>query len=102
MGVMYYAVVILRKVNVKNGIIHLFIFDSIQLWNKDASKNIRGHAMNINNKCDMKIITLEDAASKINSGDRVWAGGYLSVPVCFLHELGKRACDLENTTLYSG
>ncbi|HFD0647975.1 acetyl-CoA hydrolase/transferase family protein [Vibrio parahaemolyticus] len=99
---MYYAVVILRKVNVKNGIIHLFIFDSIQLWNKDASKNIRGHAMNINNKCDMKIITLEDAASKINSGDRVWAGGYLSVPVCFLHELGKRACDLENTTLYSG
>ncbi|HIF9324982.1 TPA: acetyl-CoA hydrolase/transferase family protein [Photobacterium damselae] len=58
--------------------------------------------MNVYNNCDNKIISLEDAANKIKSGDNVWAGGYLSVPVCFLQELSKKASNLENTTLYAG
>ncbi|MEF1220142.1 4-hydroxybutyrate CoA-transferase, partial [Photobacterium damselae] len=66
------------------------------------SKNIRGHTMDVYNNCDNKIISLEDAANKIESGDNVWAGGYLSVPVRFLQELSKKASELEGTTLYAG
>ncbi|MDF2152813.1 acetyl-CoA hydrolase/transferase C-terminal domain-containing protein [Vibrio sp. CAU 1672] len=49
-----------------------------------------------------KLITLQQAASKIQSGDKIWAGGYLSVPVALLRELDKTALELEGTELYSG
>ncbi|MDG3086143.1 hypothetical protein P7F88_08535 [Vibrio hannami] len=36
-----------------------------------------------------KIISLESAVGKIESGDKIWAGGLLSMPVIFLQELDK-------------
>ncbi|MGF1684572.1 acetyl-CoA hydrolase/transferase family protein [Photobacterium minamisatsumaniensis] len=49
-----------------------------------------------------KLITLQQAAGKIQSGDKIWAGGYLSVPVALLRELDKVALELNGTELYSG
>lgn len=49
-----------------------------------------------------KLISMADAASKIKSGNKIWAGGYLSVPVLFLQELEKTALSLQGTELYSG
>ncbi|EAS43728.1 4-hydroxybutyrate CoA-transferase [Photobacterium profundum] len=54
------------------------------------------------NNYESKLISLADAASKIDSGDKIWAGGYLSVPVLFLKELEKIAMMLKGTELYSG
>lgn len=54
------------------------------------------------NKYNDKLITNSDAVKKIKSGDNVWAGGYLSVPVSFLRELDNVALQLEGTKLYSG
>ncbi|MGF1759348.1 hypothetical protein L4D76_15680 [Photobacterium sagamiensis] len=49
-----------------------------------------------------KIIPLSDAVNIIKSGDKVWAGGYLSVPVGFLMELDKKALTLDGTDIYAG
>lgn len=49
-----------------------------------------------------KLIPLSDAVSKIKSGDKVWAGGYLSVPVNFLMELDKVALTLDSAEIYAG
>jgi acyl-CoA hydrolase len=54
------------------------------------------------NNYESKLISLADAASEIDSGDKIWAGGYLSVPVLFLKELEKTAMMLKGTELYSG
>jgi len=58
--------------------------------------------MNWKNKYQDKFITLEETAKKIKSGDKVWAGGFLSVPVLALQQLDKVALELEGTELYSG
>jgi len=49
-----------------------------------------------------KLISLAKAAKKIKSGDKIWAGGYLSVPVLALKELDKTALNLNNAELYAG
>ena len=49
-----------------------------------------------------KLVPLSDAVSKIKSGDKIWAGGYLSVPVNFLMELDKVALTLEGAEIYAG
>ncbi len=49
-----------------------------------------------------KLISNEQAVGMIKSGDRIWAGGFLSVPVLFLQQLEKVALKLKNTTLVAG
>ena len=49
-----------------------------------------------------KLVSLSEAAAKIESGHKLWVGGYLSVPVSFLLELEKTALELENAEIYAG
>lgn len=49
-----------------------------------------------------KLVSLAEAAAKIKSGHKLWAGGYLSVPVCFLQALEKTALELDNAEIYAG
>ncbi len=49
-----------------------------------------------------KLIPLNEAATKIQSRDTVWAGGLLSSPILFLLELEKRAQEVQNCELYTG
>ncbi|UGA53667.1 acetyl-CoA hydrolase/transferase family protein [Vibrio sp. VB16] len=58
--------------------------------------------MSWQNSYNDKLISNEKAASMIQSGDKIWGGGFLSVPVLFFQELNKVALELKNTTLYSG
>lgn len=46
-----------------------------------------------------KIGTMDDAASKIESGDVIWIGSALSVPYGFLDKLAERAESLRDVTL---
>lgn len=46
-----------------------------------------------------KIGTLEEAASKIKSGDVVWLGSTMSIPGSFLDKLAERADRLHDVTL---
>ncbi|SUQ28280.1 Propionyl-CoA:succinate CoA transferase [Vibrio vulnificus] len=49
-----------------------------------------------------KIISLESAVGKIESGDKIWAGGLLSMPVIFLQELDKHLTQFHGCELYTG
>ncbi|WP_419811843.1 acetyl-CoA hydrolase/transferase family protein [Bacterioplanoides sp.] len=51
---------------------------------------------------DSKRLSLPEAAQKIQSHDKVWAGGLLSVPVLFLKTLEKRYTELEQCQLFVG
>lgn len=58
--------------------------------------------MSLQNKYENKLISLKDVASKIKSDDKIWAGGFLSVPVLALQELDKVALELDGAELYAG
>lgn len=49
-----------------------------------------------------KLISMESAVGKLASGDKIWAGGLVSMPVPFLKELDKHLNEFENCELYSG
>lgn len=49
-----------------------------------------------------KLIPLNEAADKIQSRDKVWAGGLLSAPILLLLELEKRAKEIQDCELYTG
>ena len=49
-----------------------------------------------------KLIAVEEAAKKIKSNDKIWAGGLLATPYFFLKELEKRHTELNGCKLYTG
>ena len=49
-----------------------------------------------------KLITAQEAASLINSNDRLFTGGGVNIPKGFSTALGARARDLCNVTIYQG
>jgi 4-hydroxybutyrate CoA-transferase len=49
-----------------------------------------------------KLITAQEAASLINSNDRLFTGGGVNIPKAFSTALGARARDLANVTIYQG
>lgn len=49
-----------------------------------------------------KLISLESAVGKLQSGDKIWAGGFLSTPVIFLKELDKHLESFVGCELYTG
>jgi 4-hydroxybutyrate CoA-transferase len=65
---------------------------------KDRTK-IQGHFMN---DYKAKLITAEQAASLVKSGDRIFLGGGINIPSGFSNALGVRAGELKDVTLYQG
>lgn len=51
---------------------------------------------------EAKLVSAWDAAGMIRSNDRVFMGGGINIPKAFATELGARARDLENVTIYQG
>lgn len=49
-----------------------------------------------------KLISAEEAAGLIRSGDRIFAGGGVNIPKGFSTALGSRAKELSNVTIYQG
>ena len=49
-----------------------------------------------------KLISLTDAVNKIESGDKIWAGGLLSLPIPLLLELDKNLTHFQGCELYTG
>jgi len=49
-----------------------------------------------------KLVSLESAVGKLASGDKIWAGGLLSVPVFFLKELDKHLTLFKGCEIYTG
>ncbi len=49
-----------------------------------------------------KLLSLESAVGKLSSGDKIWAGGFLSTPVRFLQELDKHLTLFKGCELYTG
>lgn len=46
-----------------------------------------------------KLVSLENAAEMIESGDSIWVGSFLSIPNLFLDELADRCEELHNVTV---
>ena len=49
-----------------------------------------------------KLLSLESAVGKLASGDKIWAGGLLSIPVVFLKELDKHLDLFSDCEIYTG
>ncbi|EEX92884.1 4-hydroxybutyrate coenzyme A transferase [Vibrio orientalis CIP 102891 = ATCC 33934] len=49
-----------------------------------------------------KLITVASAVDELESGDKIWAGGFLSNPVLFLRELDKHLTRFEGGEIYTG
>ena len=49
-----------------------------------------------------KLVTPEKAAEAIKSGDRVWFGGLMCIPMNVLNALAERYLELEDVTMFSG
>ncbi len=45
------------------------------------------------------LVTVEEAAAKVKSGDTIWMGSTLCVPDAFMDKLGDRVDEVENVTL---
>ncbi|MEG2383870.1 MAG: hypothetical protein RSB39_09815, partial [Oscillospiraceae bacterium] len=48
---------------------------------------------------DEHLMTMDEAAGKIVSGDSIWMGSTLCVPDAFMDKLGDRVDELSNITL---
>lgn len=62
---------------------------------------IGGKNVNWQEVYNNKLVSVEEASSKVESGDRIWIGAYAGIPIQLVEALADRVNELENVELVS-